>query len=136
MTGPWWIVGLLALAPGDGDLARSTRIVQPQVRRAFYRSGGRLLIGHKVHLHVSSAVFRKQPRSLPTRRAGHLLVFENRSVPLVIHSRDPYWRQAERTHTEAAEMCLKGRLQVPTWDERGRVHLLVTRIKRAPGTWR
>ena len=126
---------LLALS-GDAALARTTRIVQPEVRRAFYRTGGRLLVGRQVHLHVRSSVFRRVARSLPTRRSGELLVFDNRSVPLVVHSRDPYWRQASKVKEDAAEMCLKGKLEVPEWDPRRRVHLLVRRIKRAPGTWR
>lgn len=134
-----WIfccLALLATLPGDDDLARTTRIVQPEVRRAFYRSGGRYLLGKKVHLHVESSVLRKVPRSYPTRGKGMLLVFDNRSVPVVIFDRSPYWIQAARHLSDAGEMCLRGSLRVPDWDPRQRIHLMVTKIQRAPGTWR
>jgi hypothetical protein len=132
----WKLMAVLVLAVGGDDLARSTRVIQPEVRRAFYRSGGRYLLGKKVHLHVESSVLRKRPLVLQTRTEGELLAFENRSVPVVVFSLNPYWKQVQRHLTDAKEICLKGVLQIPPWDERRRIHLMATRIKRAPGTWR
>jgi len=128
---------LLPAAPrrGDDDLARSTRIIQPEVRRAFYRSGGRKLIGRKVHLHLEGDVLRRPPTVLPTNSKEVYLVFENRTVPVVIHSGSPYWRQASRHLDRTREWCIKGVLKVPEHDPRRRVHLVVTRLVRAPGGW-
>jgi hypothetical protein len=128
---------LLCLPADQTSLAKVTRVVQPEVRRAFYRSGGRYLIGKKIHLHLEGKYLRKQPGLvLPTRRSGELLVFENRSVPVMIHSKNAYWRQVSRHLDDAREFCLKGFLKVPDFDPKKRPHLQIERIKRAPGTWR
>lgn len=119
---------------GD-DLARTTRIVRPEVRQAFYRSGGRLLVGRKVHLHLEASVLRRTPTVLPTAGESVYLVFENRSVPVIIHSGSPYWRQVQRHLVRTKEFCLKGVLKIPEHDKRRRVHLVVTKIVRAPGGW-
>ncbi len=117
-------------------LARSTRIVDPEVRAAFYRTGGRLLLGKKVHLHVEAKVFRRDPEVRSTSRPGDLLVYPNRSVPLIVSTANRWWVQVRRHHNDAREFCIRGRLGVPSFDERRRVHLSVDSIKRAPGTWR
>ena len=133
---PWSLVTLallVALGPPPGN---RTRLVRPAERQAFYRSGGRQLIGKKIHLHVEATILRRQPRRFDSVRGGDLLVFENRSVPLVIWSRSGNWLQARRHLHDAREFCLRGVLRVPASDPRSRVHLYVTSVKRAPGTWK
>jgi len=119
----------------DERLARKTRIVLPEVKRAFYRSGGRHLAGRKVYLTVDSTVLRAEPEHRPSSR-GTLLVFENRSVPLVVPARNCYWRQVSRHLDGAGSFSIRGRLKVSRSDPRRRVHLYVESIKRTPGTWR
>ena len=137
-----WLCLLLSVCPsvttgGDDSLARTSRVVRPEVRRAFYRSGGRHLIGRKIHLHVEARVLRRKPELRPApRNGGDYLVFRNRTVPVVIHSKNPFWRQVRRHLNDADEFCLRGTLRIPEEDLRRRAHLFVTRVKRAPGTWR
>ena len=79
---------------------------------------------------------RRRPAQFDSRRGGKLLVFENRSVPLVIWSRSGNWLQARRHLDDAREFCLRGVLRIPDSDPRARVHLYVSSVKRAPGTWK
>jgi len=131
--------GAVFPAPDDGPswrrLARKTRIVIPEVRAAFYRSGGRFLVGRKVYLQVEAAVVRREPSRKPSPQ-GSVLIFENRSVPLVIPVRNRYWQQVSRHLDGARAFSVRGILRVPKADPRGRVHLYVQSIKRTPGTWK
>ena len=117
-------------------LARKTRIVLPEVRRAFYRSGGKYLIGKKVYLRVEASVLRREARRVGRAGGGRYLIFENRTVPLVIRERGPYWRQVSRHLDGASWFSVRGRLRVPKHDPRGRVHLYVESVKRTPGHWK
>jgi hypothetical protein len=123
-------------AAAEDVKSRTTRVVDPAVRLAFYRSGGRHLLGRKIHLHVESAVLLRDPRVVPSKHDGDFLVFENRTVPIVVETRNRYWKQVARHLEDAAEFCLRGTLHVPETDPHRRAHLFVKSIKRAPGTWR
>lgn len=136
----WLFLLILALlGPWRGDAVREAsygaRIVLPEERREFYRDGGRSMVGRVVHLHVERTVFARPPRRLPTSRKGEYLVFENRTVPLVVYSRNTSWVQVSRHLNDAGEFCLRGVLRIPDHDPRRRVHLVVEKIRRAPGTW-
>ncbi len=115
--------------------ASDTRILHPEEQRDFYRGGGRDLIGEEIQLKIDSKVLRKTPLEVRAKAGGRLLIFENRSVPIVIPDRLAYWRQASRHLHDASAFLLKGRLFVRREDKKQRVHLYVTRIKRAHGAW-
>lgn len=132
------LLGLLAAparsaARGDDP---GTRIVSPEDRRTFYRTGGKEAVGRKIHLHVEAEILRKKPRLFRGSDGRDWLEFANRTVPLVIDPRSPHWTQVSRHLDGAKEFCLHGVVRVPKSDERGRAHLFVETLQRAPGGWK
>lgn len=115
------------------DLARRTRIVPPEVRRAFYRSGGRRLVGQRVYLHLEASVLRRPPKVVAAPGRTPVLVFENRSVPVVVLSESPYWKKVHDQLEFSAWYAVRGRLRIPEDDPRQRVHLFVESLKPLPG---
>ncbi len=113
-----------------------TRIVEPDDRRTFYRTGGRELVGRKIHLHVEAEVLRRKPRVFLASDGRDRLEFENRSVPIVIDPRSPHWVQVRRHLDQAREFCLHGVVRISKEDARGRAHLWVDTLQRAPGHWK
>jgi hypothetical protein len=112
------------------------RIVSPEDRRTFYRTGGREQVGQRVHLHVEAEILRAKPRTFRGSDGRDWLEFENRTVPLVVDPSSPHWVQVKRHLAGAGEFCLRGLVRVPEGDERRRAHFYVETVKRAPGTWR
>jgi len=125
---------LLSLLIGGRDAG--LRIVSPEDRRTFYRTGGREQVGHKIHLHVEGEILRKKPRAFRGLDGGDWLEFANRTVPIVIDAKSPHWTQVSRHLDGAREFCLHGLVRIPKEDERRRAHLYVDTIQRAPGTWK
>ena len=124
----------LVLAPGDGSTG--TRIVSPEDRATFYRTGGKELVGHKIHLHVEAEILRKKPRVFQGADGRDWFEFKNRSVPLVVDPRSPHWVQVSRHLAGAKEFCLHGVVRISRADERRRAYLHVDTLQRAPGTWK
>lgn len=120
-----------ALAPGS-----EARVVSPEERRAFYRTGGKEFVGRTVHLHVEAEIVRKEPSEFTDRAGGEWVRFENRDVPLLIPARSPYWLQVKRHREGAKEFCVHGRVRLLPGDERERAGIEVTKLVRAPGSWR
>ena len=112
------------------------RIVSAEDRRTFYRTGARELVGQRVHLHVEASVLRKKPRIYRAKDGRDRFEFENRTVPIDLDPRSPYWVQVSRHLDGADEFCVRGVVRIPEEDERGRAHLFVETIKRAAGSWK
>ncbi len=117
-------------------IATERRAVTPEERRTFYRTGAKEQLGTTLHLHVESEVFHKPPHEFTDRNGSHWIRFENRSVPLVIPARSPYWLQVQRHLDDAKEFCVHGCVRLLPGDERHRACVEVTKIVRAPGSWR
>ena len=88
---------------------------------------------------MATETMSKTPKRKPVRKPssrGTMLIFENRSVPLVISVRNRYWQQVARHLDGAGTFSVRGILRIPEHDPRRRVHLFVQSIKRTPGTWK
>jgi len=127
---------LFAIVVLLGDAGGGLRIVSPEDRRTFYRTGGKEQLGQRIHLHVEAEILRKKPRVFRGLDGRDWFEFANRSVPIVVDPKSPHWTQVSRHLDGASEFCLHGVVRVPKEDERGRAHLYVERIQRAPGTWK
>jgi len=127
---------LAAAATAGGDDSPGNRIVSPEDRRTFYRTGGRELVGRRIHLHVEAEILRRKPRVFRGSDGRDWYEFENRTVPLVVDPRSPHWVQVRRHLDGAKEFCLHGVVRLRKDDERGRACLHVDTVKRAPGSWR
>ncbi len=124
---------LVPLAPGERGEAR---VVSPEERRHFYRTGGKELLGRPIHLHVDAEVLRKAPHEFTDRAGSRWVRFEDHGIPLTLPARSPHWLQVRRHLDGAREFCLHGRVRMVAGDERQRAGVEVTRIVRAPGSWR
>lgn len=122
-----------AASPRAGSEAR---VVTPEERRAFYRTAGKELLDRPVHLHVEMEVVRGARREFTDQAGTRWVRFENRGVPLLIPARSPYWLQLQRHLDGAEELCLRGRVRLVPGDERQRACVEVTKLVRAPGSWR
>ncbi len=112
------------------------RVVSAEERRTFYRTAAKELLGRTVHLHVEAEVLRKTPHEFTDRSGARWVRFENRGVPLTIPARAACWLQVRRHLDGAKEFCLHGRVRMVPDDERQRAGVEVSRIARAPGSWR
>lgn len=119
-----------------GGSKTEIRVVTPEERRDFYRTGGKEALDRPIHLHVEAEVLRRAPVAFLDRSGNRWLRFENRSVPLAIPAKAPSWLQARRHLDGAREFCLHGTVRLIRGDERERAGIEVTRIVRAPGSWR
>ena len=129
-------VAAQAVAPARPAGGGEVRVVTAEERRDFYRTRGRELLGRTVHLHVEAEAIRRAPEEFTDQAGTRWVRFENRGVPLLIPARSPYWLQARRHLTDAEEFCLRGRVRLIPGDERQRACVEVTKIVRAPGSWR
>lgn len=128
-----------AVASPAAVLARAgseARVVTPEERRAFYRTGGKELLDRPVHLHVEMEVIRGARRDYTDQAGTKWIRFENRGVPLLIRARSPYWLQLQRHLAGAEELCIHGRVRLVPGDERQRACVEVKKLVRAPGSWR
>ena len=112
------------------------RVVTAEERRAFYRTAGKELLGRAIHLHVEMEVVRGARREYTDKAGARWIRFENRGVPLLIPARSPYWLQVQRHLAGAEELCVHGRVRLVPGDERQRACVEVTKLVRAPGSWR
>ncbi|MSR46527.1 MAG: hypothetical protein EXS13_05625 [Planctomycetes bacterium] len=112
------------------------RVVSPEERRAFYRTAGKEAVGRPIHLHVEGEVLRRAPEEFVDVAGSRWIRFEQRDVPLVIPAKSPYWLQVRRHLGSAGEFCVHGRVRLIPGDERQRAGVEVTKIVRAPGSWR
>lgn len=125
-----------SFAPPPTTGGSEVRVVSPEERRHFYRTGGKELLGRPLHLHVDAEVFRKAPHEFTDRSGSSWVRFEDHGLPLTLPARSPYWLQVRRHLDGAREFCLHGRVRMVAGDERQRAGVEVTKIVRAPGSWR
>jgi len=127
-------------APLSSQELSYRRITMKQRLKEFYKTGAKAYYGKKVHIYISSSVFIKKPDVVkrPDRKLWH--VFSNSSVPVMVSSRNPYFKRLKRKLSEAKKSSKKietvsvfGRIVQPSWDVKGRNYLLVYKIKTYGG---
>ena len=125
-----------ALPFGKTDETGYRRITMRKRLDAFYREGGRSYLGKKVHLLVLASVFRRAPTNVTLPDGRVWFVFSNRTVPVLVSPKNLYFlrlrrklEQAERTHRSIRTVSLFARVIRPSWDLKGRCHLLLYKVK-------
>ena len=134
------IVLLLLAAPRPAAQEVSYhRITMEERVKAFYRTGGREYLGRRVHILVPARAFRK-PEVVLGRNRKRFLRFENRSVPLLVRPANPYYKRMVRRLKAKKErietVSVFGKIIRPSWDPRGKCHLLITKVKTYGGALR
>lgn len=123
----------------DGPLTYR-RITMASRLRAFYREGGRAYLGQRVHLLVPGAVFEGKPIRVTRPDGRSWYDFPNRTVPILVSPRNLYYRRlrrllsaARRRHRPIRTVSLFGRVIRPSWDLKGRCHILFEKAKTYGG---
>ncbi|MEW6746856.1 MAG: hypothetical protein AB1486_29315 [Planctomycetota bacterium] len=112
------------------------RVIKPEIRREFYRTGGRAYLGERVRLYVEASVLKNEPVEVTLPNGARLLEFPNHTVPLLIspHNKDYQRLQrylfGPRLH-KVAVIAVRGQV-IPTPGSPRRCSLLVHGIKRTP----
>jgi len=124
---------LLALAaPAHGEVSYRS-LTRPKDEAAFYKCGGRSHRGKRVHLHVPAGRLRGKPkRIVHGARGGRLLLFENRSVPLVVSPGNVYFRKILQRTGPGDRICVKGTVQTEPLGGKGRHAIFIHTLKTAP----
>jgi|GEM_PF-2416479 len=112
-------------------------ILSPKRIQEFYASGGRRYIDKKVHIHLSSAILKKKSKRIRLPGGKIALLFENKSVPILINPCNNYYKRLRRKLKSkkkvAGLVCIKGYVFRPDWDVKGRCFLRVKKIKTYGG---
>ena len=115
--------------PGESYLS----LKKKEDETAFYRCGGRSHRNRRVHLHVPASVIRKKPQKIRTSRSGgRVLLFANRSVPLVIRPKNIYFRKILQRAKSSDQICVKGTVGAEPLAGPGRHAIFVKTLKKAP----
>jgi hypothetical protein len=114
-----------------GTTGRS--ILSKKKLEEFYAAGGRNHAGKKVHIHLSASLLKKKGKTLRLPGGKIALVFENRSVPVLVNPRNVYFKRLKRKKDVTGLLCIKGRVIRPAWDLKGRCFLWVDVIKTYGG---
>jgi hypothetical protein len=123
----------LSLWGGSHSDVSYVRVLTPEARAEFYRSGGAAWRGSRVHLHVSGSVLRKQRKEERLSSGAFYHRYDNRSVPLLVAPHNRLYREVLRRLDEVEVLCVKGRVMPLTDDKPGRFALFVDSFKRWPG---
>ena len=105
--------------------------------KLFYRTGGKTYYNKKVHILIPAEVFRKKPDVI--RRPGRIIWhrFSNRSVPVLVNPDNLYLKRLLKNLAESRKkiktMSVFARVIRPSWDIKGRCHLLVHKMKTYGG---
>jgi hypothetical protein len=129
---------LLFMAPSAAPQEVSYRRITMKERvKAFYRTGGKAYLGKKVHILVPARVFKKHSVVLGRNRK-RILRFENRSVPLLVQPANPYYKRMKREMKKKRieTVSVFGKIIRPSWDPKGKCHLLITKVKTCNGALR
>ncbi|MFH0946119.1 MAG: hypothetical protein V2A76_13045 [Planctomycetota bacterium] len=124
---------LLSVLPTalPGESYRS--LTKKEDETAFYRSGGRSHQNRRVHLHVPARTIHGKPQKILTSRTGgRVLLFANRSVPLVIHPQNIYFRKILQRTSGSDQICVKGTVGAEPMGGPGRYAIFVQTLKKAP----
>jgi len=122
---------LAAAGPAAGTSGRS--ILSKKKLEEFFATGGRAYEGRKVHIHLSASLLKKKGKTVRLSGGRIALVFENKSVPVLINPRNIYFRRLKRKKDVTGLLCIKGHVYRPDWDLKGRCFLWVDVIKTYGG---
>lgn len=122
----------LALMGGSPSAVSYVRVLTPEARADFYRTGGASYRGARVHLHVEGKLLHKKRGEYRTRDGAVYHRYENRTVPLIVAPRNRLYLEILRRLDEAKVVCIKGRV-VELDDHPGRYALRVDQMHRHPG---
>ncbi|MFG0319346.1 MAG: hypothetical protein ACF8XB_18900, partial [Planctomycetota bacterium JB042] len=109
---PWsrliLLAAVAAFAPtADADVSYRS-LTSKEKERAFYAEGGRRWKHRRVHLHVPAARLLAKAEKVKRRRGGTVLVFDNRTVPLVVNPKSVYFRKMLQRARRGGHVCVKG----------------------------
>lgn len=137
----FWL-GVALAFPTPSDELGYRRITMKDKRKAFYRTGGKEHLGYKVHLLVPAAVFKKKPKEIlrPDGKIWHR--YENQTVPVLVSPKNLYYKRLKKALAKSKKkkskkpiqtISLFGRVIAPTWDVKGRCHILYYKSKTYGG---
>jgi len=124
---------LISLPPVDAAQASSRSILSKKELKEFYATGGKNHAGKKVHIHLSASLLKKKGKTVRLPGGRIALVFENKSVPVLINPRNIYYKRLKRKKDVKGLLCIKGYVYRPDWDLKGRCFLRVEAIKTYGG---
>jgi hypothetical protein len=126
----FWLA-LAALFPGSQSLSYRNLTGQEE-SRAFFRNAAHGYDGKLVHVHVSAKRIHGDPaRIARTSKGARVFVFENQSVPLVIHPTSTYYRKILERTAPSERVCVKGEIRAEPVGGKDRLALWVHSVKRA-----
>lgn len=121
---------LLAAIPGGKALSYRS-LTREDAARDFYREAGSGWKGKLVHVHVPAKRILGSPsRLVPKRGGGHLHVYENQSVPLVVDPDSIYFKKIRDRVIAGDRVCVKGEVKPEPTGGKNRLALWVHKLKR------
>jgi hypothetical protein len=99
---------------------------------AFYAEGGRRYRNRRVHLHVPASKLLGKGERVLRQRGGAVLLFDHRTVPLVVNPQSVYFRKMRQRARPGGNVCVKGCVLPDPRGGSGRLALWVNTLKRAP----
>ncbi|MFH2000432.1 MAG: hypothetical protein ABIK28_12170 [Planctomycetota bacterium] len=106
--------------------------------KKFYQDGGKEYYGKLIHIYIPAEVFMKDPEIIKGKKGNVLLLFKNKSVPILVSPANLYYkrikRKLARKNHRIKTVSVYGKIIRPTWDTNGKCHLQVFKMKTFGGS--
>lgn len=126
------IVSVVALAPTAPADVSYRSLTAEKKEEAFYADGGRRWTNRRVHVHVPAAKLLAKGERVKLPRGGVVLLFEHRTVPVVVNPKSVYFRKMLQRAKRGGDVCVKGTVLADPRGGSGRRALWAHTLKRAP----
>ncbi len=128
----WPAILILLVLSGTSETSYRRITTKDKIKK-FYAEGGKNHLGKRVHIHIESSVLKKKAKRTRIPGGRIVLIFENRSVPIMINPRNLYYKTLKRKKKVTGLLCIKAAVIRPDWDLKGRCFLYVHKIKNHGG---